>query len=360
MLWKVERFDAKAARGWVCLPDRSASARLFVYAGNGDPFVLDCNFMRDDIKRLGLHETGQCGFFIGPKVMKELYQAPTAAIFEETSRLLLYRHSSEANFVDSRLLFLTAPAVDASGAMASLSAHHRLSYGNAESMDDETLTYLFKQTHWTSILICAALGHRPKAVDRALASGKYTSVTLLSRPSTVFMRQVATLASAAKDPEGQRRLISDPDLAEITDRLGEADLRRPEGIETWLANAPESGLAKLSNPLVRFYSGASLDDPITSSHLSTALRTIGSTDAVGLTERLAEFSATVGALIGVPDLAIAAEAPHPETRATLEAATQAPGVAALVSYDQRLYDLTAYALTAEQPSLDAAGKILRS
>ena len=358
MLWKIERFDAQCARGWVCLPDRTASASLVVYGGKGQPFTVECNFMRADIKKLGLHETGQCGFFIGPKVMRDLHQSSVAAIFEATSRLLLHRHSSEGSFIDSRVLFLTAPAVDNSRVMAALGARHRLVYRNAETLDEETLTWLFKPNQMSSILVCAAMGQRPTTVDRSLTSGQYRAITMLTRPVAAFIRQVATLAAAAKETEGVR-FVTDPDLAELTGSLKDVDLARPEEVDAWLGRAPAPGLAKLANPMVRFYAGAHLEDEITATHLSAALRTLGLTSAIGLTERLGEFGRTVAALVGAPDLAVEDEMPDPELQASIEVAARSPEIAKLIAFDQKLYDLVAYALSSEEPSLEAAGQILR-
>jgi hypothetical protein len=358
MLWKIERFDAQCARGWVCLPDRTASASLVVYGGKGQPFTVECNFMRADIKKLGLHETGQCGFFIGPKVMRDLHRSPVAAVFEATSRLLLHRHSSETGFIDSRLLFLTAPAVDNAGAMAALGARHRLVYRNAETLDEETLTWLFKPNQMSSILVCAAMGQRPQAVDRSLASGQYRVVTLLTQPVAAFTRQLATLAAAAKEPDGVR-FVTDPDLAELTGTLKDVDLQEAEEVGAWLARAPAPGLAKLANPMTRFYAGVTLEDEITSAHLAAALRTLGLTSVVGVTERLGEFGRTVGALVGAPDLALDEQTLDPDLQAAIEVAARTPEIAKLIAFDQTLYDLVAYALSSEEPSLEAAGRILR-
>lgn len=358
MLWKIERFDANCARGYVCLPDRSASAKLVVYSGKGQQFTVECNFMRADLKKSGMHQTGRCGFFIGPEAMATLHPAPIVAIFEESSRLLLYRHSSEASFITSRLIFLTAPAVDNGHVMTALGARHRLFYRNAETLDEETLGCLLKPSHGSSILLCAALTQRLQNAKRALANRAFRAVTLLARPVAAFMRQVATLAAAVPS-EGERRFVSDPDLADLADSLKDVDLKDTDQLGAWLRRTSEPGLAKLSNPMVRFYAGASLEETIAASHLSAALRTIGLLSAVGLTERIGEFGRTVGEMIGAPDLAIEDEEPDPELQAMVAAAERLPEIGRLTAFDQMLYDLVAYALSAEEPSLEEAGNILR-
>ncbi|MEZ0167573.1 hypothetical protein [Microvirga sp. TS319] len=356
MIWNIERFNSKGASGWLVTNDPVETPRLLLYFHPGNWTPLECNVSRPDVKAVGAHATGLCGFRLDARMMARAAKTPVTAIFEERTRLLLYRFVPDRSFIKGQVLFLTFPASYPNPLVEDLKTRFQLGYSQAERIDRNTRTYMFDIRFTDSILIAGTLKG-----DEALQvadQDRFRLVTQFSPPAEALAQRLDRMCEIAVHPEHGATFLTGSLYGPLTASLMKADLSQPEALAHWYENLSEQDRLLLSDPVVRQLSSAAPHYMIDEAHLVQALRLLSRFSAIGTTEQPEQFIDLLRDSFGIDDTDLPDGAGHPalSTRAAILAGSDA--LKKLTIFDQKLYDLVGLTLGKGDPKMEDARAIL--
>lgn len=353
MLWAIEQYNPKGARGWVVSNDPRESARLLLFAYPSSWTEVECNQMRTDVLASGAHENGLCGFVIAPQVMHAAFLSPGSALCESATRLVLYRHIRGRPFLNGRVFALTFAGGAPNPAFAELGSRLRLHYPNAERMDAATRHALFALRSHGSILVSGALGG--DELERALDAPDYIRLVCLPDPRRLLAARLDLLRENALDQERSRAFLAASPFARPAADLAALDPGDDAAVEAWGSRLTEVERRRLSDPIVRHLSGAEAEVEIDERHLVQAMNTLARFDVVGLHSDPDAFAATVSELLRLQPAPTAGEAPLTHWA---EALARAPVCAGLTGYDSRLIAFVRLGFGAKEPTPEQIAAVL--
>lgn len=353
MLWAIEQYNPKGARGWVVTNDPRESARLLLFAYPSTWTEVDCNQMRTDVLASGAHENGLCGFVIAPDVMHAAFLSPGSALCENATRLVLHRHIRGRPFLNGRIFALTFLGAPASPAFVELGSRFRLHYPNAERMDAATRHALFALRNHASILVSGALAG--DELERALDAPDFIRLVDLPDPRRLLAARLDLLRENALDKERARAFLQASPFARLAAELATLDPGDDAALEAWGRGLTEAERRRLSDPIVRHLSGAEAEAAIDERHLAQALNVLARFDAIGLAGDPASFAATVSELLQLQPAPAAGEAPLTHWA---EALARAPVCAGLTGFDARLIAFVGLGFGAREPTPEQIAAVM--
>lgn len=347
MLFNIEEAGQRIA-GWL-VADNSAveSALIIVLDGGRRRLRLVANTYRPDLRELGLHPTGYCGFIIDALTCPEVTPEAKVEVFDEGSNTLIFRRTLDAPST-MRLFNLETQTFPAYNLARHLSPQLEMIYSNAEMVGEETNTHLLHLA-FESILISGTLLYR--LYEPMMKTREFRRCILLCEPRREIaarLLRAKTLAAEGGPPDGwktlgQRRLI---------DAVGDADLTDAASLGRALKRLSDSDFFALANPTIRKLVAKTHDAGLDKHHVGLALDSLAEFDVVGFGDRISVYAEGLEALLGCEGLPRGADEDPPEMKAILAALASCRPAAELVNLDTALYDLASAAF--EKANAEAA------
>ena len=282
--------------------------------------TMKANLLREDVRQLGMHSTGQVGFSITSDIVADIERMADLAVMVEGDEtdgnqgVVIYRRAGTLLNRAQRLLIIdTAPGRNGGGWSAIL-GHYAQSYPNLEIFNLETLMSILGNELAPSI---GAVGFPYLSRIRSIISSlEYRVVLMFRDPMTVLAARIDHLAQEGSLPD-RRTLI------------------------TLLRNISEAETFELSNPVMRRLLKAP-GEQVSAKDVTTALRQLTQFDLVATdrTRNLLVATSEEDPVFLAP--------PHQLTERQHQIATllRQIGLATdMIAEDLALYELTSGAIT---------------
>ena len=337
MIFNIERDDAHKIIGWLVTDRPDEVPRLKVYLKpDTEPLVMQAEFVRDDIKATGVHETGQCGFVIDETMVPDIRTSRTLVVCEHDTGTVLYKRGHRpGQHIEGRHFRLETRILPRRWIDSALQPYFHMFYPEFERYSAQTGKVLLAMPYTLSLM---ASGRVPLfAIEDVLRQKKFKTSVLIGDPYNEILARVA-LVLKGEDSEVELTRIAPPAiLSRIREALHDVTERNVEAIDAALGRLDGETLNHLSDPLTRQLVDVEAGQALPRDALQEGMQRLAKVDAIGLDRDPGEYIELIGALFG-KTLALntpAGKAPDPALAERLRAL---PTFRRLTRFDGPLYD----------------------
>lgn len=334
MMFNIEEAGERIA-GWLIADNPAAPPTLIVVLREGrERRVHSARTVRTDLKDIGLHETGECGFVLDGSEIPDLSPETGIEIYEEASNTLLYRRAEGAD-APIRLFHLETQSMPVYPLARHLSPMIQMIYGEAEMISDETLTNIMR-LHWPSVLISG--GVLLRNYEGGLQAQDYRRAIVLSDPRRELAARLIRLKSLAAEPASRTgwRALGQGSILEVFEGL---DITDATSLGKAFRRLDDAQFFALADPTLRKLVAKTGDAPLDKHHVGMALDSLAGFDVLGFDDRLDLFAEGLEALVDREGLPRDPLPSPPELPAVMEALGECRPAAELLSLDEALHML---------------------
>lgn len=340
MQFVVDNDTGDAISGWLAPDNPTATPSFLVRAQGRELIRFPANVMREGIRDMGLHVSGQVGFHIDSALIPNLNEYVDVEVCEVETGLVIYRRFDPSTHVASKLYLFDATLMPARVLSAEIAKRFAQAYPNFEQYGLETAIALVTAPFPKSIFI----GGRANLNRFSFwfAERGFVRAALLRDPyeelaeRLLFLRMVARSSKGALSPLLNGVLC----LLDFAESLPLDDLG---ALKKAFRKATADHREAMLSPMTRWL-GCEPGELPRDVHVSRALDNLASLDAVGTRSQFDLFKVLLSSALG-------SNAVNPEKPATLPSvATLAEmlrdlrPVEDLIAEDIRLYQLASEAV----------------
>lgn len=353
MLWNFDEDAGSYLFGWLALENRSREPALVVVIDGRTRRRVVANFERVDLKAVGWHETGMCGFLIDREVCPELSPERDVEIFEEETNTLVFRRASDA-VLPVRLFHLETQTFPVYALDSSASPFVQMKYDSAELIGEETLTNIIKIVFCQSLMVSGGINYR-RYVSHLREHGYHCSV-LLSDPLREIAGRLIQIQMLAANDAGQGwRRMGQGDLIEA---FRGVDLRRPAALAGAFRKLSDEAFFSLADPTTRKLVSMTPQDPVEDHHVAAALDTLAEFDIIGFDSDLNRFVEHFESLFGNATLSRERNDDPPDFDDVLAAVSACRPVRELIRLDTAVFEMARFA-SAKASAAGSAGALVQ-
>ncbi len=246
----------------------------------------------------GRHETGICGFRIGPALVPDLGACDDLELRCLASGLTIYRRPPTPHPVPRRVFRLETRLRPLTEFDRAMEPHFQAWHTKIDRLGAESVAQLFL-LHGIGSSYASGRLHLP--AHPGLADGTVAVIACLRDPFEELAERLLVLSGALGPVARLLPLRDRLALHEAIDALDGRDLTTPRALRRALGRIPAGGLSALANPLTRQLSTAEPGAPSGPEATATALRALAAADLVSLAEIPGHFEAAAAAFLGVPE-----------------------------------------------------------
>ena len=294
MQFTIDQDLGPVVSGWAVLDDPTAVPRFRVTIGDRE-IDFDANSERPDLRGLGWHNTGMCGFILTDELVPDLAGARDLQIRELSTGILIYRRFDSASQFEHRLFMFDASVMPQVHLLGIIEGRFGLGYRNIERYAYDTIVNITFNIQAKSIFV-----HGRPSFSRyssILRERQYKVVTLLREPIQELAERILFGNMVAKSPKFAplRRCFTGLDsLLELL--AGTAELTPDAFVRRLKAMQPRDR-ARLGNPMTRMLA-CDPDETAIRSHVPSALDNLATFDAVSTRSHLDDFKQMLETVLG--------------------------------------------------------------
>lgn len=284
-----------AISGWLA-PDNPSTVPHFIVSIPGrDEIAIRANVMREGIRDLGLHATGECGFFISTDIVPDLPQVMDIEIMEAETRLPIYRRFQADLDIPRKIFLFDCSIIPQRRIQNEIKNRFSLTYFNSERNGLETtIAIIANPTNRSTFVSGRSVLMR---YDDLLKEKDYLRVALLREPHEElaerlyffnFLVREGDAASFSTYTHGARSLL------EFARDLPFNDLKALTGA---FRASSDQQRRELMSPMTRVF-GCDVDEVPKHANVSKALDSLADFDVVGTRERFPLFRDLLAGAVG--------------------------------------------------------------
>lgn len=299
MFFAIDKDSGDSIVGWLVLDNPSKSGRVLVRSGGRSRIVV-ADSLRSDVRELGIHTTGEVGFFVDESVFPGVADAKELELYDAESMLQIYGRVRPQSHIEKKLFlfdtgYMPQPRMD-----ASIARHFAIRYLNANRISLETMLVLINNKPASSLFLSGRLNMVRYA--QALEENEFVTAALLRDPFENLAERLLLLGLVqrsggdAKPLDG--RLAGSECLLPFVKDLAFGDSKAV--LAAFRRTTPEQREA-MRDPIVRALA-CNVDEAPTRNHVSIALDHLARMNVVGLWDRFDSFRALLAAALGADAL----------------------------------------------------------
>ena len=341
MRFTVEVMTVSGGGGWLAPDTPSTPAAITAVIDGSERRHVVASEERPDVKELGLHPSGFCGFVLDGDRYPWYRNEGPLEIYDSQSNLLLYRreppHPSEV-----RLVVLTSPTSPPFDVGQYVSPAVQMIYANAELIGEETVNNIL-QLDLPSAVVAGALS-LTKYEGSMRLRGWQTAFCLV-HPLRELAARLLRLEVLGRGAVGSWQTLGDGELIE---RFAGLDLTDPAAIGRAIQRLTDDQFASLANPTIGLLLAHNKGEMVRPDQFGRALSQLAECALVGVEEYLDDFLNGLDELLGRTDLPRPPRTVDPKLSAVSEALERCRPVQELVHLDLAIYNETRTALERAQ------------
>ena len=260
-------------------------------------YACESNERRDVLVGAGRHETGQCGFNIGPDEVPGLAELADLSLFDTESGVLIYRRQ-RPHHVRRKVLRLETHLFPLWSFDNALSGHFQYFERGIDHFGRETTMQMFMLNKVDSSWLSGRIQYKNFAYY--IEKG-FEPTIVLQDPHEELAERLLVLAMLGEDAHtylGERdatRFVSTMDFARALPI--DADAKQ---LKRALERMPDDVELMLAEPLVRQLTTSTPDDMPNRTGVATALDVLSSCQIIGLRDNFDEYREGLSEWLGIP------------------------------------------------------------
>jgi hypothetical protein len=295
MQFHVDGDAGDAVFGWVVPDNPSATPELLVSAPPNLSLKFSANVFRQDIKDLGIHNTGMVGFHIDSSLLPGLSASDEVEIRDAESNILIFRRFRPHAHLRMKLMRYELTAMPQIPVDAALASRFTLPYQAVERYSYETMFGLINNQAETSIYMSG----RPFLTRymQLLRDREFKIVVMLRDPIEELAERLVFLKFAASGNSPDFLVDHMTGLDPLLELVQRVNFNDDNSLASAMNALSENERDAISNPHVRILA-CSKDEIADSNHVSIALENLANLDLVGVQSHFDRFKTELALLIG--------------------------------------------------------------
>lgn len=341
MQFIIDADTGDSISGWLAPDNPNATPSFIVRAPDREAVRFASNVMREGIRDMGLHATGQVGFSIDAGLIPDLGTLREVEIAEADSEIVLYRRFLPGLHVGRKLYLFDATLMPERGMMGAIKRHFTLAYANFERHGLETAITLVTAPLPKSIFAGGRANYN--RFSFWLNEKGFVRAALLREPFEELAERLLFLHLVAKSNSKEiysKYLTGVAPLVEFARNLPFDDL---SGLKKAFRDTAPDQREALASPMTRAL-GCEIGEFPRDVHVSRALDNLATMEAVGTRDRFDLFNTLLKAALGRDVLRGASPATYSSVRTLAAALRQLRVVEDLIAEDLRLYGFVSDAI----------------
>lgn len=291
----IDSDSGDAIAGWLA-PDNPSSVPHFIVAiPRRDEIVVRANVMREGIRDLGLHATGECGFRIGTDIVPDLAALPDVELLEAESRLPIYRRFQPGLDIERKLFLFDCSLIPQRRILNEIKNRFSIAHFNSERNGLETTIAIIANPGNKSMFISGR--STLLRYNDMLREKGFLRIALLREPHEELAERLYFLNFLTKEDTSGSFSMYTTGVKNLLDFARDLPFQDARALTSAFRGASEQQKRELMSPMTRVF-GCDVDEPPSQGSVSVALERLSDFDLVGTRERFPLFKELLAATIG--------------------------------------------------------------
>ena len=294
MLFNIEHDSGERVVGYIVPESFSEIPEIDVVAGGAVVLSMPVNEIREALVGAGRHETGQCGFNIGPEHLPDIVELHDLRIVEKGSGVTIYRRPMPIQIHRRVIRFETSlyPLWRMDNAIG-----HQFQYfeKGLERFGRETVTQMFLLNHYSSILLSGRIAYKNFSM---YIEENFDGLCLIQNPHE---ERAERLLGLARMSEIGAQHLGERDAMRLAPAIAFAaslDFEDEKKLKKAMLAMPMDVAQLLANPLVRQFTTTTPDEMPSGNAVASTLDILAHFAVVGTRDFAHEYTEAVGAMLG--------------------------------------------------------------
>ena len=295
MLFNIERDEGDRISGYVVPDGFSGTPRIRLFSDGVEVLACSANENRPALVEARRHETGLCGFNIGPDHLPDLAALSDLTITDEESGLLIYRRAP-ARRIERKVLRIETHLFPLWKFDESLRDKVQYHHRGLENFGRETVTQMFLLGGIKSVYLSGRILYKNYAY---WIEDGFESVIVLQNPYAEMAERLLVLSMMG---DGATKYLGERDASRLAPAISFATtlpFENDRRLKQRLMEMPFDVAALFADPLVRQLTASTPEDMAASGAVAAALNVLASCRVVGLRQDPDYFIEAMGAWLGI-------------------------------------------------------------
>lgn len=295
MHFSIDIDSGDTISGWLAPDNPAATPRFVVSVPGRDEVETGASHMRPDVRELGLHVTGECGFAITTDLVPDLSRLPDVEILEATTRLPIYRRFRADRDLSRKLFLFDGAIIPQRRMLNEISNRFSLCYFNAERNGLETTTALIVNPSGHSIFMSGRASLT--RYSTLLKDRGFLRAALLREPHEELAERLFFLSYLARegDPDSFDQYAHG--IGSLVEFARDLPFDDPKALASAFRGITERQRWELTSPMTRVF-GCDVDEIPRPANVTQALQGLAELDVMGTRARFPLFRDLLAAVLG--------------------------------------------------------------
>lgn len=281
--------------GWLAPDNPSATPSFIVVVPGRDELELRANVDRPDLRDLGMHGTGDCGFRFNQEHVPDLPSLPDIEILEAETRLPIYRRFQPDQDIPRKVFIFDCSIIPQRRLLSEIKSRFSLAYFNSERHGLETTVAMIANPANKSTFITGRTNLM--RYDHLLREKDFLRVALLREPHEELAERLYFFNFLFKEGDASSfstYMTGVRGLLEFARDLPFNDLK---ALTSVFRASTEPQRKELMSPMTKLY-GCDVDETPKHGNVSRALNALAEFEVVGTRERFGAFRGLLAGRLG--------------------------------------------------------------
>ncbi|QGM98927.1 hypothetical protein [Methylocystis parvus] len=282
--------------GWLA-PDNPSSVPLFIVSIPGrEDIELRANVLREGIRDLGLHATGECGFAISTDLIPDLPNIRDLEIVEAATRLPIYRRFQADLDVARKIFLFDCSVIPQRRIVNEIKNRFSLAYMNSERNGLETTVAIIANPYNQSIFISGR--SVLMRYNDLLKEKGYVRAALLREPHEELAERLYFFNFLVREGDAESFAQYTTGARNLLEFARDLPFNDVKALTSAFRASTEQQRRELMSPMTKVF-GCDVDEPPKHANVSKALDSLADFEVVGTRERFALFKDLLAGAVGV-------------------------------------------------------------
>ncbi|NRP42781.1 hypothetical protein [Aliiroseovarius sp. xm-m-339-2] len=283
MLFNVDGDDGQRIRLWLTLDHPDAIPEIRVQGVGIDETCISANVMRDDLLKLGLHNTGQTGFDLSEETIPGFRNCLGLQIFETQSGLPIYARPVSGRHVSQRVLLIDFAQYSAPQRWKLLRDRFALTYLDFDTIPLETGNAILGHAASKSMIVQGVPSWT--RIQDIVERMRFSVLSVVANP---FMELASMLLRAQKSQEASPKA-----LLPLSEALAAVDLGSSRAVTRFFRRLEPNCRSLIRSPMTHALTRSPGEDP-DQRDVAVALETLSNFDLVFPDHAFSRFASFLG------------------------------------------------------------------
>jgi hypothetical protein len=334
MFFNIDADNGNVVSGWFAPDNPAAVPQIAILIPGRNEIRIEATIQRNDVRDLGIHNTGQVGFRIDKAIVPDIASVADLELVEAETRLPIYRRFQSEHHLEQKLFLFDSSLIPQRRVQANIRRHFSLNYFSSERYSLETMIVLINNHMAKSVFVTGRsnysryLGYLEKA--------RYLRAAILRDPFDELAERLLFLNLLSKSDELQIASNFVTGVTPLLDMARDLPFNDPKALLTRFRNLTVEQSQALANPMTRMF-GCDVEALPERKHVSVALDNLAGMDVVGYRARYDAFRAILAQTVGADILGDEQPTEFVSVRAFAETLSRISIVVDLLEHDLALY-----------------------